>query len=262
MLRKTFIGLSALSFFSLLTKKVFGDTIETKPKMITLKHFFSCEESASPNTFQGYFPFSLDPYFAPGWICEAVDAPPTGFIELVDANDVLYGYTVIGAAAGTYNITIQAANFGGTYTQYNLEFVLGNPCATEQDTGCCSDDHATIRWLGREGGLKQWTFSGVREYDVRVGDANTFKNNSFESQYSQRKNIYSGKAVSTRFITKAQVDFLDELRYSIQAWELIDDVWTPILLDNDSFFKYTSKEKRFDLKFKYIFAKEIIMQTI
>ena len=92
--------------------------------MTTLKKFFSCEESASPNTYQGYFPFSFEAYYSPGYLCESVTAAPTGFIELVDANDVLYGYTVIGAAAGTYNITIQAGNFGGSYTQYNLEFVL------------------------------------------------------------------------------------------------------------------------------------------
>lgn len=229
--------------------------------MITLKHFFSCEEAASPNTFQGYFHFSLDPYYAPGWLCEAVDSPPTGFIELLDSNGVLYGYTVIGANAGTYNITIQAANFGGTYTQYNLEFVLQSSCATEQNIGCCATDNAVIRWLGREGGLKQWNFPGVREYDVKVGDANEFKNNNFQKQYSQRKDIYTGKSVSTGNISRSQVDFLDELRYSIQAWELIDDVWTPILLNNDSFFKYKTRDKLFDLTFRYVISEEIIMQT-
>lgn len=260
MLRKEFIGLSLISFFSLLTKRVFGDTIDNH-KMTTLKRFFSCEESATPNTYQGYFPFSFDAYYSPGWVCNAVDAAPTGFIELLDANGNLYGYTVIGAAAGVYNITIEAGNFGGSYTQYNLEFTLQSSCAAEQNIGCCATDNAVISWLGREGGIKQWNFPGVREYNIEVGDANTFKNSSYQTQYSQRKDIFTGKSVSTGNISREQVDFLDELRYSIQAWELVDGEWVSILLDNGSFFKYKTRDKLFDLTFRYVISEEIIMQT-
>ena len=260
MLRKQFIGLSVLSFFSLLTKKVFGDTIE-KPKMITLKHFFSCEESATPNTFQGYFPFSLDPYFAPGWICEAADAPPTGFIELLDANGNLYGYTVIGAAAGTYNITIQAANFGGTYTQFNLEFVLQGECAVEQEIECC-DESTTLKWLGVEGGIKGWSFTGVRFFKNNLGDANTFKNNDRQLQYSEKKNIYSAKRVTSGDIELEQRIFLEELAETIQAWEVDSDGNNiPILIANDAFPEYSSKDKFFDLSVQYIYAEERPRQT-
>lgn len=260
MLRKQFIGLSVLSFFSLLTKKVFGDTIE-KPKMTTLKHFFSCEESASPNTFQGYFPFSLDPYFAQNWLCEAVDSPPTGFIELLDSNGVLYGYTVIGAAAGTYNITIQAANFGGEYTQFNLEFVLQGECAVEQEIECC-DESTTIKWLGVEGGIKQWSFPGVRFFKNTLGDANTFKNNSRQIQYSERKNIYAGKRVTSGDIELEQRNFLEELSETIQAWEVNEDGENiPILIANDSFPEYSSRDKFFDLGVQFIYATEKQIQT-
>lgn len=260
MLRKQFIGLSVLSFFSLLTKKVFGDTIE-KPKMITLKRFFSCDESAVPNTFQGYFPFSLDPYYAPGWLCEAADAPPTGFIELVDANDVLYGYAVIGATTGSYEITIQAANFGGSYTQFLLQFELGTECAVEQEIDCC-DDSVTLKWLGVEGGIKQWSFPGVRFFKNTLGDANTFKNNSRQIQYSERKNIYAGKRVTTGDIELEQRNFLEELSESIQAWEVNEDGENiPILIANDSFPEYSSKDKYFDLAVQFIYATEKQIQT-
>lgn len=259
MLRRTFIGLSALSFFSFLTKKVFGDTIE-KPKMTTLKRFFSCEESATPNTYQGYFPFSFDAYYSPGWVCNAVDAAPTGFIELLDSAGNLYGYTVIGAAAGVYEITIEAGNFGGSYTQFSLEFTLQNSCATEQDIDCC-DDNVTIKWLGREGAIKQWSFPGVREFDMKVGDAITFKNNSRQLQYAERKDIYTGKRITTGSITQEQVDFLDEVKYAIQVWEYDGTDYIPIVLSNDSFFKYKSTDKFFDISLQYVISEEIIMQS-
>lgn len=228
--------------------------------METLKRFFSCTTTVNPLTFQGTFVFDLSPYFAPGWTCEAVDAAPANFFELLDAQGNLYGYTVLGAVAGVYEITIQAANLGGTYTQFLLEFTLQSSCAEEQEIECC-DDNVELRWLGREGGIKQWSFPGVREFDIKIGDANTFKNNNRQIQYSERKDVYSGKRISTGSITKEQADFLDEVKYSIQVWENVDDEWIPILVNNDSFFKYKSTEKFYDISIQYIKAEEIIVQS-
>jgi len=228
--------------------------------MTILKKFISCDRAANPNTWQGYFTFSLEPYYAPGWLCEAAEPPPVGFIELLTASGRLYGYTVIGAATGSYEIVIQAANFGGTYTQFILQFELGNDCPVEQVV-CCNDSAVTIKWLGRESGIKQWVFSGVKEYSVRVGDANTFKNSNRQLQYSERKNIYNAKVITTGSITKAQSDFLDELKYSIQAWEVDGTTETPILINNDSFDKYKSNTKFYDISLAYVISEEVQVQT-
>ena len=221
--------------------------------MTTLKSFLSCDG-------MGLFTFSFEPYYGSSWICEAPDAPPTGFQEILDANNVLRGYTLTNVADGTYSIQVNAAAFGGTYEGYLLEFIVGD-CDTMQDVGCCNTDAVTIRWLGREGAIKEWYFNGVKEYEVEVGEANTFKNTSRQLQYSQRKDIYNGKMVSTKSISRAQVDFLDELKYSIQAWEWDGTTATAITLNNDSFFKYKSRDKLFDLSIRYVIAEEVIVQT-
>lgn len=218
-----------------------------------LKRYKSC-------TGGGVFVFDLSPYMNP-FSVEAVDAAPAGFTEIInELTGNLQGYFVSGAANGDYSITIQGAPEGGSYTQFELEFEFSSACATEQEV-CCSDDEVIIRWLGREGGIKEWNFTGVREFDVRVGDALTFKNSDFQLQYSQRKDIYSGKRISVSELTREQADFLDEIKYSIQAWEWDGETATPILVDNDSFFKYKSTQKFFEVGLQYVFSEELIMQT-
>jgi hypothetical protein len=228
--------------------------------MITLKRFFSCKQSAVPNTFEGVFYFSFEPYYAQGYVVESIDPPPTGFAEILDSSLNVVGYLAIGAAAGNYEIIVRAGNFGGTYTEYLLEFEFTGDCAAEQQIDCC-DDNVTIKWLGVEGAIKQWSFPGVRNFKYNLGDANTFKNANRQLQYSERKNIYAGKRVSTAFIELEQREFLEELSYCIQAWEYDGTTHTPIAIANDSFPEYSSKDKFFELSVQYVFAAEKIVQT-
>jgi hypothetical protein len=64
---------------------------------------------------------------------------------------------------------------------------------------------------------------------------------------------------TTGNIPKSHVDYLDSLRYSIQAYLYPSgfDNGIPILLDSDSFTKYTSRDKLFDVGVRFLFAKEI-----
>jgi len=256
-LRKEFIGLSLLSFFSLWTKRVFGDTIEI-PKMETLKRYRGCGTDVEQT-----FVFDLSPYFSQGWICEGVTPYPSGFAEILDGNGNVYGFFVAaGPPAQEYEVQIKAKSLpADDWTYFLLEFDLTDTeCVTEVNTTCC-DEAITLRWLGREGGIKQWNFPGVREYNIEVGDANTFKNGSRQMQYSERKNIYTGKRITTKNIDRDYVDFLDELRYSIQVWEVDGTNVIPVVLVNDSFNKYKSTDKFFDISISYTIATEIIMQT-
>lgn len=223
--------------------------------METLKRYRACGTSTKL-----YFTFTLDPYFAPNWYAEAVTGA-SGFTQL-NSGGSLYGYVVeIGAAEIVHEIEIRAREGdGGDWTHFILEFDLTLPCTTEQEV-CCTDESVTIRWLGREGGIKQWTFTGVKTFDVRVGDANKFKNNNLQAQYSQRSNIYYGKVITSGSISKVQSDFLDELKYSIQAWEVDGTTVLPILINNESFDKYKSTQKFYDTSLAYIAAEEVRIQT-
>jgi len=261
-LRKQFIGLSFLSILSLWTKKVFGDHAE-KPekKMILLKKYFLC------NGNEGSFDFDLSPYYTTAY-AYMVSAVPTGFTDLYNKYGSLYGFSIApGTANGIYEIVIAATELGGgDVTEFMLKFQLATDCAAEIAT-CCDESAVGIRWLGREGGIKQWNFSGVKTFDVEVGDANTFKNSDMQLQYSQRKDIYNGKLVTTGNITKAQADFLDEVKYAIQVWEWTDSdtpgtfYAIPITVNNDSFTKYKSRDKLFDVSLKYVISQEVIIQT-
>lgn len=211
------------------------------------------------------FSFSLEPYIAHNNIasCALVSALPTGFTALTDSNGFLYGLIVDRDTAShiVHEIEFQVVHVDSTELDFILEFDLESVCTIEQEV-CCREDSTTIRWLGREGGIKQWTFTGVKTFDVRIGEANRFKNNSLQAQYSQRSNIYYGKVITSGNITKVQADFLDELKYSIQAWEVVDDTSVlPILINNESFDKYKSTQKFYDVSLAYIAAEEVRVQT-
>lgn len=219
-----------------------------------LKNYLICDNTPTTTTFD------LSPYMN-AFAVEPLDVAPTGFTELYDSIGRLYGYQVAASALNTtYSLDIQAAPAGGSYTTFTLNFDLTVECYTEVES-CCKDGDIGIRWLSREGAIKEWNFTGVRSYDIRVGDANSFKNQNLQVQYSQRKDIYTGKIITTGNITKEVADFLDELKYSIQAWEWDGETATPIFINNDSFQKYKSTTKFYDVSLQYAIAQEIIVQT-
>lgn len=259
MQRKQFIGLSVLSLFGLLAKKVFGDTIEQPKIMATqIKNILLC-----PAGNATYY-FDLSPWFADWW-AEVEGSLPTGIAvsqDAVSGSAVGFIVTYGSLDTGTHTVTIKGYedNAGGAELGlFTLTFTKG-VCATEQEV-CCGDDGMVIRWLGREGGIKQWPFPGVRDFDMRVGDAITFKNQNNQAQYAERKNIYTGKRLTTGDITQEQSDFLDELKYAIQVWEWDGETATPILLNNESFNKYGSRQKFFDVSISYIVSEAIQIQT-
>lgn len=223
-----------------------------------IKDIILCQ--SSPNI--QYFFFDLSPYYA-NWYATA-GTLPTGVNK---AQDSLTGSVVAlivnySTFSGTKTVTITGkkdSSSGDTFGTFTIK-ITKTSCATEQGI-CCNDDAQVIRWLCREGGIKSFTFNGVREFDVKVGDALQFINSNSQAQYSQRKRIYNGKRLTTGDITKEQSDYLDELKYSIQAWEWDGTTATPILLNNDSFTKYKSTDKFFDVSIQYIVSKEINVQT-
>jgi len=257
-LRKDFISLSALSFLSLWSKKLFGDYIDKPMPNSILKNYRWCNDVVRT------FYFDVSPYSVNAW-CELTSSLPGGIFEILDP---FTGGTVGFSAAanlqdGEYSVTIavrEAVFTGDIITSLDIYFTKTSACAVEVET-CCDDNEIVIRWLGREGAIKEWAFTGVKEWDIKVGDANTYKTQDLSLQYSQRKDIYTGKKITTGDITQEVVDFLDELRYSLQAWEWNGESAAPIVIVNDSFFKYTSRQKFFDVSIAYVVASEIQIQT-
>lgn len=133
--------------------------------------------------------------------------------------------------------------------------------AFEEFDNCC-DNQTNIVWLNRQGGYQNYIFSGIKTIQVDGGDGNTFKRDGLKKYY-ERTGVYDGRIVTTSSIAQSHVDYLDSLRYSIQAWEWdeTDDSFREILVDVQNFVKYTTRQKLFDVAIRYIYSDEIVIQT-
>lgn len=256
MLRKQFIGLSFASLLALLSEKVFGDTMDKPLNMATLiKHIQICDVPHHAGYTESYY-FDLSPYWV-NWFALVNGSLPVGITAITNPlNGCVLGFTVDELLVSG-NTTISINGYKDTGELIDIFTIEFNKGVCVQEIELCCEEGETIRWLSISGGIMQWVFSGVREFEGRVGDANTFKNINNVLQYSQRKDIYLGKRVTSGDITQEQYFFLNTAKTAIQAWEITD----PILIDNDSFKLFKSTDKFFDASLQYILATEQNTQT-
>jgi hypothetical protein len=127
----------------------------------------------------------------------------------------------------------------------------------------CCDNQCNIAWLNLQGGWQNYIFTGIKTFEVDQDNGNTFKTLNKTIKWSERKEVYNAVVCTTGNIPKAHVDYLDSLRYSIQAFlynSTTNAFDIPILIDSDSFVKYTSRQKLFDVSIRFLKAKEIQVQ--
>lgn len=154
----------------------------------------------------------------------------------------------------------------GTYTYYFTEG--GSPptldaclivevvdSLTDSITTCNNSDTITLVWITREGGRATYLFDQRKDFKGIVGDFKTFDNNGTIKYINRGKNFVY-KVVYKTGITDDEVDLLESLRYSIQAWEYnaTTDVSTPILLDSNSYDLYSTKTQLNEVNLKYRIA--------
>jgi hypothetical protein len=170
------------------------------------------------------------------------------------------GYVISAGSVGTYQFTFDITPAGGGATEtYYVDILIAN-CIESTFENCC-DDQCNIVWLNREGGFQNYIFTGIKTFEVESGDAETYKDFGRVIKYSEKKDVYSGMICTTGNIPRTHVDYIDSLKISIQAWLIRDGGYTPILLDVGSFVKYTSREKLFDVRVRFIMAQEIVIQS-
>jgi hypothetical protein len=128
---------------------------------------------------------------------------------------------------------------------------------------CYNDKSICLVWLNREGGRQSFIFDERKNFGMSLTDAKTFVTNK-TIKYSNRGKIFNNKTVYKTGLTNEQTDYLDSLRYAIQAWEYdyINDISTPISVDVNSFEKYNTKDKlnEFVLKYRIANYKEVQKQ--
>lgn len=154
----------------------------------------------------------------------------------------------------------------GTYTYYFTEG--GSPptldaclivevvdSLTDSITSCNNSETINLIWITREGGRVSYLFDQRKDFKGIVGDVKTFDNNGTIKYINRGKNFVY-KVVYKTGITDDEVDLLESLRYSIQAWEYnaTTDVSTPILLDSNSYDLYSTKTQLNEVNLKYRIA--------
>lgn len=128
---------------------------------------------------------------------------------------------------------------------------------------CCGQE-CDIAWFSRYGGWQSYKFKGVKTFEYRLGDVSTFKDFSRILKTSSIKDVYYGTICTSGNISRTEADYLDSLRYSIQAYlyNSVTGEWDiPIDLDKKSWVKYSSRDKLFDVAVRFIHAEEIIIQS-
>lgn len=124
---------------------------------------------------------------------------------------------------------------------------------------CCSDENINIVWLNRQGGRGNFIFTQRRDYKVNIGDKKTYITKDIK-RYSEINKVYNATTVYATGLSLNQIDFLDTLRYSIQAWVFVNEVFIPIILDVESFDKYNTKENMYDISLSFNYAEQLNIQ--
>lgn len=198
----------------------------------------------------------------PAWFTNATQNIYIGNISFPVSRTFNITPPTIGVFQYRANVYKTVRNFNTTFLyeegQATITLIVVENLFDEIDN-CCSDDNVNIVWLNRQGGRGNFIFSQRKDYNVEVGKKNTYITNDIK-KYAEIKNVYNGMKVYATGLTLNQIDFLDTLRYSIQAWMFKNNNFIPILLDVDSFEKYNTKENMYEISLSFIFAEQLNIQ--
>ena len=181
----------------------------------------------------------------PAWITKTLSGGFVGFILKLNVTP-----TTIGTY--TYNFSTNLTSPPLPTHQLILEVV---DSLTTPLTECYNSNDIIIIWINREGGRSSYIFNQRKDFGGNIGDSKTFDNNGIVKYFYKGKN-FTNKVVYKTGISNNEVDLIESLRYSVQAWEYnpVTDVSTPILIDPNSYVKYNSKIKFNEISLKYRIA--------
>lgn len=190
-----------------------------------------------------------------------VNNNPAWFIENTDINGYSTYFEITAPANGTY--TYPLVEVWNVATNTFIEFATLTIIAADtfNDIDICCDTQHNIVWFNRQGGWQNYIFTQRVDTEVEVGKATTFINNGIV-KYSDRGRVYNAVTLYATGITKTEIDYLDTLRYSIQAYEFDKDTLTfiPILVESNSFNKYNTKENMYEVNISFKYATQLDIQ--
>lgn len=190
-----------------------------------------------------------------------VNGEPAWFIENTDVNGFSTFFEITAPINSTYTYQVEVWNVAtNTFVEFATLTVIAQETFNNIDN-CCSDNDTNIVWYNRQGGWQNYIFNQRFDNSVEVGKASTFINNGIV-KFSDRGRVYNSKTVYITGLSKTEIDYLDTLRYCIQAYEFNKTtlVFSPILLESVNFNKYNSKENMYEINLTYKYATQLDVQ--
>ena len=167
------------------------------------------------------FYFDYSPYAVNSWAQINGNA---GWIDTIQDGDTDSALGIIIDAqvtsmTDTFTITIlQDTSTGEEVAELTVKVNVLASCETASDV-CCTNAEQIV-WINRDGGLQNFYFDGVREFNIDQRDDEEYVDSGNTSRYSTSGKVKDGRIFSTKNITKTELNALDSLNYSIQAWHL------------------------------------------
>lgn len=182
-----------------------------------------------------------------------ITALPSFITESLDVYGRVDTFTINGTTEGT---SIMYFSYGGSPATNGCQLIIEVVSSFTNTLETCNNSEAiNIIWINRQGGRCSYIFDQRKNFSVDVPKNRTFDNNGII------KNVYNGKIFEQKTVYKTglsreEIDLIDTLRYSIQAWEYNEttDVSTPIFIEPNSFDKYNTKENMYEINIKYKLA--------
>lgn len=206
--------------------------------------------------------FDYSPYAVNAWA--QIDGN-AGWIDVLQDGDTNSALGIIIDAQGsaktdTFTITIlQDTSTGAEVAELTIKVNVLSACETASEV-CCTNAEQIV-WINRDGGLQNFYFDGVREFNIDQRDDEEYIDSGNTSRYSTSGKVKDGRIFSTKNITKTELNALDSLNYSIQAWHLSDSVYLPISISKGGYTKYNSRDKRFNASIRFTYSTPINIQT-
>jgi len=233
------------------------------------KTFFRCDDTTASGTFErAMFLPRIDAFSFNGLVTGdgTYTSAPVWFTQTntYPAGEV-YFFMTPPEDGETYRFSWDASNTDGSTDEYIIELVQFNACTTPITTQCSPADKRVITWLNREGGWSYFVFTGKTTFETQIPEGKAFEKD-FIKRYYDRSKIYNGEIVTTGSIPLEALDLMESLKYSVQAY-LIDSTNTldirfvPVFLLDGDYTKRKTGDKIFDVSCKFIYAKELVIQT-
>jgi hypothetical protein len=253
--RKQFL---ASSLFSLLASKLKAANFE----MVTIQTTDLITLNYCIGGVQAYY-FDFSPYDV-NWYAVLDSELPTNMEVVEDAaTGNAVGILIDTATASSLNDVNFQINLGAFDVEYITDIVIRvnvlASCETASDV-CCTNAEQIV-WINRDGGLQNFYFDGVREFNIDQRDDEEYVDSGNTSRYSTSGKVKDGRIFSTKNITKTELNALDSLNYSIQAWHLSGYEYLPISIAKGGYTKYNSRDRRFNASIRFTYSTPINIQT-